>query len=182
MGSREERLISGWFKMHINTVISWKIVGFQSYGPMTSLSIISYKTCCMKTLSSPYKSGVVRMKWYSVMMTYTISSTAPCLRKWSNLVALRVSLPSYVGMRCTTRTRLRLWFQKPQECYLVIHHLVQYPMTNITRTHYEDCLHVRVVFAECGIGISWFSCAHEFFNAMMGALVGTYHAMVMKLH
>ncbi|KAI6169951.1 hypothetical protein EDD17DRAFT_1749148 [Pisolithus thermaeus] len=38
--------------------------------------------------------------------------------------------------------------------------------------HTEDRQHLRVAFAECGISIAWFSCAREFFNAMMGA-VGT---------
>ena len=39
---------------------------------------------------------------------------------------------------------------------------------------FEDRLHLRAVFAECGIGIAWFSCAREFFNAMMGVLVGMF--------
>ena len=38
----------------------------------------------------------------------------------------------------------------------------------------EDRLHLRAGFRECGIGISWFSCAREFFNAIMGALMGKY--------
>ena len=39
---------------------------------------------------------------------------------------------------------------------------------------FEDRLHLRAVFGECGIGITWFSCAREFFNAMMAALVGMF--------
>jgi len=39
---------------------------------------------------------------------------------------------------------------------------------------FEDRLHLRAAFAECGIGIAWFSCAREFFNAMMGVLVGMF--------
>ena len=38
----------------------------------------------------------------------------------------------------------------------------------------EDRLHLRAGFRECGIGISWFSCAREFFNAIMGTLAGKY--------
>ncbi|KIM66654.1 hypothetical protein SCLCIDRAFT_110160, partial [Scleroderma citrinum Foug A] len=43
---------------------------------------------------------------------------------------------------------------------------------------YENCLHSRATFFECGIGITWFSCAREFFNAMMGALVGHFNGFV----
>ena len=38
----------------------------------------------------------------------------------------------------------------------------------------EDRQHLRAAFAECGISIAWFSCAREFFNAIMGALVGKF--------
>ena len=49
------------------------------------------------------------------------------------------------------------------------------PTISIPQSEYfEDRLHLRAAFAECGIGITWFSCAREFFNAMMGALVGMF--------
>jgi len=37
---------------------------------------------------------------------------------------------------------------------------------------YENRQHSRAAFLECGIGITWFCCAREFFNTMMGALSG----------
>ncbi|KAI6097876.1 hypothetical protein F5141DRAFT_1011168, partial [Pisolithus sp. B1] len=46
--------------------------------------------------------------------------------------------------------------------------------------HTEDRQHLRVAFAECGISIAWFSCAREFFNAMMGALVGHFDGYVRR--
>ncbi|KIM63736.1 hypothetical protein SCLCIDRAFT_91712, partial [Scleroderma citrinum Foug A] len=45
---------------------------------------------------------------------------------------------------------------------------------------FEDQLHLRAVFAECGIGIAWFSCAREFFNAMMGILVGHFNGYIQR--
>jgi len=45
---------------------------------------------------------------------------------------------------------------------------------NFSKEDHENRLHSRAAFLECGIGISWFSCAREFFNAMMGALVGEF--------
>ncbi|KIM54100.1 hypothetical protein SCLCIDRAFT_31353 [Scleroderma citrinum Foug A] len=46
---------------------------------------------------------------------------------------------------------------------------------NFSKEDHENCLHSRATFFECRIGISWFSCAREFFNAMMGALVGHFN-------
>ncbi|KIM61136.1 hypothetical protein SCLCIDRAFT_95426, partial [Scleroderma citrinum Foug A] len=45
---------------------------------------------------------------------------------------------------------------------------------------YENCLHSRATLFECGIGITWFSCAREFFNVMMGALVGHFNGFVRR--
>ncbi|KAI5984101.1 hypothetical protein EDC04DRAFT_2591330 [Pisolithus marmoratus] len=44
----------------------------------------------------------------------------------------------------------------------------------------EDCLHLRAAFTECGISITWFSCAREFFNAMMGAVVGHFNGYICR--
>ncbi|KAI6118939.1 hypothetical protein EDD16DRAFT_1584080, partial [Pisolithus croceorrhizus] len=44
----------------------------------------------------------------------------------------------------------------------------------------EDRQHLRAAFAECGISITWFSCAREFFNAMMGAFVGHFNGYVRR--
>ena len=58
--------------------------------------------------------------------------------------------------------------------------LLGHPSDLSTSKHHKDCLHLRAAFAECGIGITWFSCAREFFNAMMGILVGTLVWLVMN--
>ncbi|KAI6045517.1 hypothetical protein EDC04DRAFT_2559544, partial [Pisolithus marmoratus] len=42
----------------------------------------------------------------------------------------------------------------------------------------KDHLHLRAAFTECGISITWFSCAREFFNTMMGAIVGHFNGYV----
>ncbi|KAI6019086.1 hypothetical protein EDC04DRAFT_2541902, partial [Pisolithus marmoratus] len=44
----------------------------------------------------------------------------------------------------------------------------------------KDCQHLRVAFLECGIGIAWFSCAREFFNAVMGIVVGHFNGYVCR--
>lgn len=51
--------------------------------------------------------------------------------------------------------------------------LLGYPFDLSDSEHHEDRLHLRAAFSKCGIGITWFLCAREFFNAMMGVLVGT---------
>ncbi|KAI6043242.1 hypothetical protein EDC04DRAFT_2542961, partial [Pisolithus marmoratus] len=42
----------------------------------------------------------------------------------------------------------------------------------------EDHLHLRATFTECGISIAWFLCAREFFNTMMGEIVGHFNGYV----
>ena len=50
--------------------------------------------------------------------------------------------------------------------------LLGLPPSVLEYMDYENCQHSRAAFLECGIGITWFCCAREFFNVMMGALSG----------
>ena len=47
--------------------------------------------------------------------------------------------------------------------------LLGLPPSVLEYMDYENRQHSRAAFLECGIGITWFCCAREFFNAMMGA-------------
>ncbi|KAI6009147.1 hypothetical protein EDC04DRAFT_2906703 [Pisolithus marmoratus] len=59
--------------------------------------------------------------------------------------------------------------------------LLGHPFDLSASEHHEDCQHLRAAFLECGIGITWFSCVREFFNVVMGVVVGHFNGYLQIL-